>query len=68
MTPLHILMVALWLHCLLSSFTPLLTLTHLSLVRLHVSRENLFPPPRVYTTHLWEYWKELIGFSCSCPS
>ena len=40
------------MHCLmLSSFTPLLTLTHLSLVRLNVSRENLFPPPRVYKTH-----------------
>ena len=56
-------MVAPWLHCLMSSFTPLLTLTHLSLVRLQVSRENLFPPPRVYTTHLWEYWKELVCFS-----
>ena len=65
MDHLHILMVALWLYCMLSSFTPLLTLTNLSQVRLQVSRENLFPPPRVYTTHLWECWKELAGYSCS---
>ena len=53
-------MVALWLHCfLVSSFNPLLTLTNLSQVRVHVSRRNLFPSPRVYTTHHWEYWKEL---------
>ena len=53
------------MYCLLSSFTSVLTLTHLFQVKLQVSRENLFSPPRVYKTHLWEYSKEQAGYGCS---